>query len=133
MAADGSIGLHAIQDQLAWRDARQFSLCGRVDEAVQVGGTNVFPARVRQVLLDHPQVADAQVRLMSPDEGSRLKAFVVPTPDTDPVALRSELWRWTESRLTVPERPKAFRIGAQLPRNAMGKLSDWPLDATHKV
>ena len=129
-AADGSISSHAIPDRLAWLDERHFSVCGRVDEAVQVGGTNVFPARVRQVLLDHPQVADAQVRLMAPEEGSRLKAFVVPAPGADPAALRSELWRWTESRLTAPERPKAFTVGHQLPRNAMGKVSDWPLDVS---
>lgn len=108
----------------------EFSLCGRLDEAVQVGGTNVFPARMRQVLLDHPEVADAQVRLMRPEEGSRLKAFVVPSTGADLDVLRSELWRWTESRLTAPERPKAFTLGHQLPRSAMGKLSDWPLDAS---
>ena len=129
-AADGSISSHAIQDRLEWMDEREFSLRGRLDEAVQVGGTNVFPARVRQVLLDHPQVADAQVRLMRPEEGSRLKAFVVPSTGADPEVLRSELWRWTESRLTAPERPKAFAMGYQLPCNAMGKLSDWPLDAS---
>lgn len=129
-AADGSISSHAIQDRLEWLDEREFSLCGRLDEAVQVGGTNVFPARVREVLLDHPQVADAQVRLMTTEEGSRLKAFVVPSTGADPDVLRSQLWRWTESRLTAPERPKTFTMGHQLPRNAIGKLSDWPLDAS---
>ena len=129
-AANGSISSHAIQDRLEWLDERKFSLCGRLDEAVQVGGTNVFPARVRQVLLDHPEVADAQVRLMRPEEGSRLKAFVVPKTGADPEVLRSALWRWTESRLTAPERPKAFTMGHQLPRSAMGKPSDWPLDTS---
>lgn len=128
-AADGSTSSRGVQDRLAWLDDRQFSLCGRLDEAVQVGGTNVFPERVRQVLLDHPQVVDAQVRLMTPEEGTRLKAFVVPAAGTDELALRSELWRWTESRLPAPERPKAFAVGDRLPRNALGKLSDWPLDA----
>jgi long-chain acyl-CoA synthetase len=33
---------------------------------VQVGGVNVFPERVRQVLLEHPLVVDAAVRLMRP-------------------------------------------------------------------
>ena len=132
-AADGSIGSHRIQDQLLWLDDRQFNIGGRTDKAVQVGGTNVFPARVRQVLLDHPQVVDAQVRLMTPEEGARLKAFVVPLAGTDPVALWSDLWRWTESRLRAPERPKAFTVGDQLPRNAVGKLSDWPLDVVSQI
>ncbi|OYT98731.1 MAG: 4-coumarate--CoA ligase [Burkholderiales bacterium PBB1] len=131
--ADGSIRSHAVQDQLDWHDEHQFDICGRMDGAVQVGGTNVFPARVRQVLLDHPQVSDAAVRLMTPDEGARLKAFVVPVPGTDTVALTSDLWRWTESRLTAPERPKAFTVGHQLPQNAIGKPSDWALDASSPV
>ena len=130
---DGSICPHGIQDRLEWMGDQQFRVCGRLDEAVQVGGTNVFPARVRQVLLDHPQVSDAVVRLMTPEEGSRLKAFVVPAPGTDPTALRADLWRWSESRLTASERPKAFKIGDELPRNVMGKLSDWPLDVAHSA
>ena len=128
-AKDGAVSGHATQDRLDWLDTRRFSISGRVDEAVQVGGTNVFPARVRQVLLDHPQVADAQVRLMTPDEGSRLKAFVVAAPGADPEALQTDLWHWTESRLTAPERPKAFALGDQLPRNPIGKLADWPLNS----
>lgn len=131
--SDGSMCPHGVQDRLEWMDDRQFRVCGRLDEAVQVGGTNVFPARVRQVLLDHPQVRDAVVRLMTPEEGSRLKAFVVPAPGTDPTALRADLWRWSASRLTAPERPKAFKIGDDLPRNVMGKLSDWSLDVTHST
>lgn len=129
--ADGSIRPFELQDRVEWLDDQRFSLCGRRDEAVQVGGINVFPARVGQVLLEHPQVTNVAVRLMAPHEGSRLKAFVVSAPGVDPVALRAALWSWTESRLTAPERPKSFTIGEQLPRNAMGKLSDWPLDLSH--
>ena len=125
--ADGSTASHRIPDRLEWLDEDRFRIVGRLDEAVQVGGTNVYPARVRQVLLDHPQVTEAQVRLMTADEGSRLKAYVVPSADVDPVALQAELWHWTASRLTAPERPKAFTVGELLPRNAIGKLSDWPL------
>lgn len=131
--ADGSINPHEMQDRVEWLDDRRFSVCGRRDEAVQVGGTNVFPERVRQLLLEHPQVRDAAVRLMAPEEGSRLKAFVVVDPDCDPVALRSALWAWTESRLTAPERPKAFSFGERLPRSPMGKLADWPLDEVNRA
>lgn len=124
---DGDVVAHAIQDRLAWASARDFQVCGRLDDAVQVGGSNVFPSQVRQVLLGHPQVADAAVRLMAPDEGARLKAFVVPVPGADAQALCADLWCWTEARLAAPARPKAFTAGAQLPRSAMGKLVDWPV------
>ena len=130
-APDRSTSLHEMQDRVAWLDAHRFSVCGRRDEAVQVGGINVFPARVRQVLLEHPQITDAVVRLMAPGEGSRLKAFIVYAPGCDPVALQSALWAWTQARLTAPERPKAFTLGDHLPRNALGKLLDWPLSPTY--
>jgi 4-coumarate--CoA ligase (photoactive yellow protein activation family) len=125
---EGTVCAHAIQDRLEWPAASEFRVCGRLDEAVQVGGINVFPSQVRQVLLAHPQVADATVRPMAPEEGSRLKAFIVPAPGADPECLRAELWSWTEARLGAPARPKAFTLGEQLPRNAMGKLADWPLE-----
>jgi acyl-coenzyme A synthetase/AMP-(fatty) acid ligase len=92
-----------------------------------VGGTNVFPAQIRQVLLGCPHVADATVRLMASAEGSRLKAFIVPAGSADLDALRAELWSWTETRLSAIARPKAYTFGERLPRNTMGKLADWPL------
>jgi long-chain acyl-CoA synthetase len=101
----------------------------RRDGAVQVGGTNVFPARVRDVLRRHPAVADVAVRLMAPNEGTRLKAFVVPrSVETDELALKMELSEWIVSALDVPERPKAITVGAALPRSASGKPADWPCD-----
>lgn len=127
ISADGSLSPHPVQDHLEWLNDRQFSVSGRLDEAVQVGGTNVFPSRVREVPLAHPQVSDAAVRLMTFEANSRLKAFVVPAAGTDIVALKSERLRWTETRLTVAERPNAFSVGDQLPRNALYKLTDWPL------
>ena len=127
VAPDGSTRLHVPQDRLTWTRDGEFTVCGRIDDAVQVGGVNVSPAHVRGVLLAHPQVADAVVRLMQPEEGLQLKAFVVPAPGTDTAALKQALWPWTAARLTAPERPKAFALGDEIPRIAMDKLADWPL------
>lgn len=126
---DGALVAHRVQDRLDWTGPHSFHVCGRLDDAVQVGGTNVFPAQVRQTLLGHPQVADAAVRLMAPEEGARLKAFIVPAPGADPAALCADLWSWTAERLAAPARPKAYTTGDQLPRNALGKLADWPIGA----
>lgn len=75
---DGTTASFTVQDELVWEDSRHFLPQGRRDEVVQVGGRNVSPAHVAQVLRRHPRVRDASVRLMRPDEGLRLKAFVVP-------------------------------------------------------
>ena len=126
---DGATRRYPLQDRLDWSDAASFLPAGRIDDAVQVGGTNVFPAYVADVLALHPHVREAAVRLMRPDEGRRLKAFVVAQPGTDVDALRAALPAWTAARLTVPERPVAWTFGPRLPRQASGKPADWIIDA----
>ncbi|RZA31081.1 MAG: 4-coumarate--CoA ligase [Lysobacteraceae bacterium] len=132
---DGSRAAYALQDRLAWSAPDRFRPAGRIDHAVQVGGTNVFPAYVADVLRMHPDVEDATVRLMRPDEGLRLKAFVVPRGGVSEEggvgasALRRELDAWIAERLSTPERPAAYSFGAALPRQSSGKLSDWIIDS----
>jgi 4-coumarate--CoA ligase (photoactive yellow protein activation family) len=115
----------ALQDALQWHSQRLFIVAGRLDQAVQVGGINVFPSRVRDVLMQHPDVAEAAVRLMTLHDGQRLKAYVVPKPNAETADLTHRLDNWLASRLTAAERPRAFALGAELPRNAQGKLVDW--------
>jgi 4-coumarate--CoA ligase (photoactive yellow protein activation family) len=126
---DGGVRTLHAQDRLNWRGADLFAVGARGDAAVQVGGINVFPERVRKVLLEHPLVADAAVRLMRPDEGLRLKAFVVPRADADAdaAAFTQELRTWIDTRLSAPERPKAITLGQQLPRGALDKPADWSI------
>jgi long-chain acyl-CoA synthetase len=142
---DGSEAFYPLQDELAWQGERRFLPAGRIDGAVQVAGVNVFPAYVADVLKLHPRVLDATVRMMRPDEGRRLKAFVVvrPAPGADQedsnaqgaaqaaehAALSQELANWIAARLSAPERPAAFTFGVRLPRQASGKPADWIIDA----
>jgi 4-coumarate--CoA ligase (photoactive yellow protein activation family) len=115
-------------DFLIWEDDRHVRPAGRTEGAVQVGGTNVFPARIAAALGRHPGVAAAAVRLMRPDEGTRLKAFIVPAAEhPDLPALQRDLTDWIDSNLSVPERPKSIVFGSELPTGALGKISDWPI------
>lgn len=111
-----------MADEAEWLDDRRFALRGRRDGAVQVGGHNVFPERVRLRLLDHEGVEDASVRVDAAT--GRLKAFIVPADAAD-ASLADDLDAWCGAGLTSAERPRRFAIGGALPRNAMGKLSDW--------
>ncbi len=121
-----SSGLKApLPDRTAWRQADLFQLAGRRDGAVQVGGVNVHPARIAGRLNERPGVRAAAVRLMRVEEGSRLKAFIVPEPGVDADQLRDALNEWADQALTSAERPKAFTFGADLPRAMMGKATDW--------
>lgn len=125
---DGSEARHPLQDAIVPVGDRALLVGARHDAAVQVGGINVFPSRVREVLLRHPRVQDAAVRLMRPDEGTRLKAFVVPKPGAD-AGLLPSLHEWVARELAAPERPKAIRMGPALPLTPAGKPADWDADA----
>jgi 4-coumarate--CoA ligase (photoactive yellow protein activation family) len=127
LSSDGAPRRVTVPDRLDWIDERRVRPVGRSEGAVQVGGINVFPDRVRAVLCAHPGVAQAAVRLMSASEGDRLKAFIVPRPDIDRAVLDAELWHLIAQQLTVPERPKSIVFGPALPTGALGKLADWPL------
>ncbi|WP_338035817.1 AMP-binding protein [Halochromatium roseum] len=118
-----------LQDHLDWLDHERFFVLGRRDGAVQIGGVNVFPQRIERLLCTHPEVAEAAVRQANAEQGDRLKAFVVPVADCiEPGQLAHSLDAWLASLVTALERPRAIRIGSQLPRSATGKLIDWPAE-----
>lgn len=114
-----------LPDRIRLQDGHRFHLAGRNDGAVQVGGVNVFPDRIAASLRDRQGVREASVRLMRPEEGARLKAFVVPELGTDLTVLRRELDAWIDAALPAAERPTAITFGPQLPKSMMGKLAEW--------
>ena len=127
--ADGTQALFSPPDHLAWSGHRTFRVGGRVDAAVQVGGHNVYPSHVAARLREHPAVEAAAVRLMTPAEGDRLKAFVTPRqPGACEDRLRRELTLWCHEHLTAPERPRAFSFGPELPTDEQGKPLDWRIE-----
>ncbi len=109
----GDVGVLDDEDGLQVLDRR--------DDLVVSGGENVYPAEVESVLLGHPTVLDAGVAgLPDPDLGTRVAAWVVPVPgsDPDPDAWRSHCRRY----LAGYKVPREFRCVEVLPRNAAGKL-----------
>jgi 4-coumarate--CoA ligase (photoactive yellow protein activation family) len=120
-----------LPDIVSWEGGRTFVPLGRKDHAVQVGGINVFPARVAGLLRGHPKVRACAVRLMRPEEGARLKAFVVPEEGLPPdPSLARELKQWLAERLEPAARPKSFSFGSSLPVTFSGKLADWDMAKT---
>ncbi|WP_207261024.1 AMP-binding protein [Desulfovibrio sp. Huiquan2017] len=115
-----------LQDLLDWYGPATFTPRRRKDCAVQVAGVNVYPARVREVLLDHPLVEKCAVRLMRSDEGTRLKAFIVPYGSGQDIGvLKLELQKWSKAHLSRYERPASWTFGKHIPVNGLGKERDW--------
>lgn len=109
----GDVGLYDPDGEL--------HLVDRAKDLVIVSGFNVYPAEVEEVLLAHPDVADAAVAgVRSTRTGEAVAALVVPRADRspDPEALR----RFVAERLARYKVPERVRIVERLPRNEAGKL-----------
>lgn len=122
---DGTFRWYPLLDSVTWVDDRHLLPGGRRDSAVQVAGINVFPRHVAEVLEEHEGVRECSVRLMRPEEGDRLKAFVVPKPGWEAKALRASLAAYARGRLRDAERPARYTLGEELPRSLVGKPADW--------
>ena len=97
------------------------TLKGRSKEIIIVGGHNVYPREVENILLEQQQVADVAVAGESdPVRGERLLAFVVPT---NGAALQEpQLLDVCRERLSPYKVPRAIHSVASIPRNSIGKI-----------
>ena len=97
-------------------------LQGRVDDMIISGGINIMPGRVEEVLLSHPDVAEAAVVGVSdPEWGQRVKAFVISNrADLSDKELDQFM---KESELADYQRPRIYEFAETLPRTATGKIN----------
>jgi fatty-acyl-CoA synthase len=95
-------------------------ITGRAGDMLIRGGENVYPAEVEEMLLEHPDIAQAQVFGM-PDErlGEEVAAWIVPRPGAkpDPDALRE----WCRARIARFKVPRHIHIAPDMPLTATGK------------
>ncbi len=110
-----------LQDALRWDCHKTFVVLGRKDRVVQVAGTNVDPAIVKQAMMDTGTVRDVAIRL----SGDRLKAFAA-VEDLEQINAIEIALRQALQTLPAPARPDRIAFGLELPRNEIGKLQDWP-------
>lgn len=117
--------VHAMMDRITPAGERAFRLAGRRDGMVQVGGVNVSPDAVAERLRDRPGVRWAVVRLMGPDEGRRLKAYLWPEISVAADALQSDIEGWAAANLTVAERPVRITVAEGPCSEPPAKGFDW--------
>jgi acyl-coenzyme A synthetase/AMP-(fatty) acid ligase len=116
-----SNGMVQPPDELAWQGQRTFNVGERLDGAVNVAGNLVKIAKVESVIAACPGVEAVRVRMMRPEEGDRLKAFVIAREGATIQNLRT----WCRSRLPAAARPAWFQFGGSLPKTETGKDCDW--------
>ena len=102
-------------------DEGYVSIVGRKKDTILRGGYSVFPREVEDVLLSHPDVAEAVV-LGIPDDllGQEVKAIVAPR-DGARVTVE-DLIGFCKARLAHFKYPRIVELTKVLPRGAVGKV-----------
>lgn len=114
-------------------DARgNLAITDRLKDLYIVGGFNVSPAEVEQVMARHPAVSEAAV-IGVPDErmGEVGRAYVIARPgvEADP----DEIGVWLRERLANFKVPRSIAVVETLPRNATGKVQKTELRAAYRA
>jgi O-succinylbenzoic acid--CoA ligase len=93
----------------------------RIDDLIVSGGENVVPAEVEEVLLRHPEVADAAVIGREDPEWQQAVTAVVVLQSGSEVT-PDDLRRHCSESLAGFKVPKRVELAAALPRTPSGKL-----------
>lgn len=110
-------GYMAIGDYGRLDDDGYLFVESRTDDMVVVGGENVYPIEVEQIIESIDGVSEVTVLGVQDEEyGEVLAAFVVGTADIDTIAARCR------SELASYKVPKRIELRDELPRNATGKI-----------
>ncbi|MET7769610.1 acyl-CoA synthetase [Nocardia sp. NPDC005366] len=118
MMSSGDVG-HFDADGLLYID-------GRDDDMIVSGGENVFPLEVENLIASRDDIFEAAVVGVDDREfGKRLRAFVVPGPDSKRDA--QEIKDYVKANLARYKVPREVIFLDELPRNATGKLLRKPL------
>jgi len=93
----------------------------RKKDMILVGGFNVYPAEVEEVLFAHPKVALAAV-VGKPDSkrSEKVKAFIQLKPGEK--VSEDEILNFCKERLTGYKRPRSVEIRNELPTSIVGKV-----------
>jgi bile acid-coenzyme A ligase len=125
-------GFNTVGDH-GWLDQENYLfLSPRRDDMVVVGGSNVYPHEVEQVLTAHPGILDCAVVGTTDDlVGARLVAFVVPRPAARLDA--GEILALCAERLSRHKVPSSVHFVDHVPRSDAGKLHRWRLRDAARV
>lgn len=106
---------------LARRDEEgYFYIVDRKKEVIIVGGYNVYPREVEEVLYEHPAIAEAAaVGMPDPEQGEIVMAYVVKTEDA---LTEEEVIAYCREHLAKYKVPRRVAFLEELPKNATGKI-----------
>ena len=107
---------------IAYRDSDgYYFIVDRKKDMAIVGGYNVFPREIDEVLHEYPKIKEA-VSLSVPHKarGETLKAYIVPK-DGEKITV-SELAAFCRTKLASYKVPRVFEFRDELPKSLVGKV-----------
>lgn len=107
-----------------------FYIVDRKKDMVIVGGYNVYPREVEEVLFAHPSIVEAAVvGVPDPNQGEAVHAFVV---KKDPELTIEDVLQFCKEHLAKYKIPTFIEFMEELPKNTTGKILRRSLKPTVK-
>ena len=95
---------------------------GRKDDMINVGGLNVYPAEIEQVLREHPLLKEAGVvGIPDRDRGEIIKAALVVKPGSK--ITKKEIISYCRQKLANFKVPKIVEFWDEIPKSSTGKIA----------
>ncbi len=115
-------GFYYTGDLGTWDKDSYVTLVARKDDMIVSAGENIYPAQVENVLMEHPDVAEACV-VGLPDKLREQVAVAYVVPKDDRLTVK-DLIRFVNGHqmLAAYKRPKYYKICEKLPHTPTGKL-----------
>jgi len=110
-----------LQDKLTFQSNEHFHVIGRKDNRIQVNGYNVCPNEITRELVQLSEVDEAVIRVIDEKNNKALKLFIVLHSSAD----KSRVLEVISQRFDRIISRQYVTFGGGLPRNEMGKVSDW--------
>ncbi len=104
-----------------------FYIVDRKKDMILVGGYNVYPREVEEVIYNHPDVVEVAVfGVPDPNQGEAVVSYVV---SKNPDLTKEELLDYCKEHLAKYKIPKLIEFIDELPKNTTGKILRMALKA----
>lgn len=97
-----------------------FKIISRKRDTIMAGEYSVYPRDVEEVLYENSKVLEAAVIGVGTEDGQRVKAFVVPRPNSK--LSKEELLDLCQKRLEVYAVPWEIEFRSEIPKSFVGKI-----------
>ena len=114
-------------DLATWDNNQYITIRARKDDMIIVGGNNIYPTQVEEIINRHPKVMDSAI--VGADDKKRGKILVAYIMKKDNSLTVEELRKYVNENpmISPQERPRSYIFVDELPRTATGKKQHYKL------